>query len=85
MKTKWKVDNGTVARPNRFVRDEDEQIVAYCEGPLSQARIHAHLIAAAPDMLEALKHLVEMHESNRLTPLAFVQARAIIAKAERMD
>ena len=42
--------------PDRFVR-ASSGIVAYCEGPIDEARANARLIAAAPDLLEALQGL----------------------------
>lgn len=51
-------------------------------GQVNDVKDNARLIAAAPCMLKTLKHLVEMHETHRLTPLAFAHARAAIAKAE---
>lgn len=45
---------------------------------------NARLIAAAPELLEALRGLLLLHQSHpgQLEPLAVEEARAAIAKAE---
>ena len=60
---------------NRFEKELAEQSAIY-------AKEIMRLKAERDTLLEALKHLIEIHETHRLTPLAFIQARAAIAKAQ---
>ena len=49
-----------------------------------ECKANARLIAAAPDLLEALKNLLWQHDNNagQLCGMALQDARAAIAKAE---
>lgn len=40
---------------DRFVKQVNGQVIAYCDGPLDIAKANAAFIAAAPELLEALK------------------------------
>jgi len=42
----------------------------------------AHLIAAAPDLLEACRHLVALIDPHDVTPEFLVECHAVITKAE---
>lgn len=71
-----------------------EQDVAVINGPheSSNYRANAHLIAAAPEMLEALENIIAAHEASTygdsdanldlLFDGGFLIARAAIAKAK---
>jgi len=53
----------------------------------SQELANAHLIAAAPEMLAALEHLIEAFHGNRTIPIRpnWDMARAAIAKAKGLN
>jgi hypothetical protein len=48
----------------------------------SEAEANAYLIAAAPNLLAALRELADAIDENRVTIGAVNEARALIAKAE---
>lgn len=61
IKGEWRVnDSGQAAKHYReFVIDQDDEIVAICMGDnREEAEANAKLIAASPDLLEALTKLV---------------------------
>jgi hypothetical protein len=49
--------------------------------PIEEAHANARLIAAAPDLLEALKAILEDMDSEHGTDYDYAKARAAIAKA----
>lgn len=52
----WVFGDPSAKVPNRFVRDNQGDVVAYASAnDIRQAQQDAHLIAAAPAMYEALK------------------------------
>jgi len=62
---------------------EGLKLVASTWGP--QAKVNAHLIAAAPDLLAALKRLVDIFDDDLIAienPSSMDAARAAIGKAE---
>lgn len=67
----------------------DNDVIAHCWG--IQERNNSRLIAAAPDLLEALKKILKAHETDnngavmgeaRLCEYFAKMARSVIAKAE---
>lgn len=68
----WKVHNGyRVYSPSRLVGEDGQQYfeVAICgtdfkSGSLGETEANACLIAASPDLLSALKDMVEMFEAH---------------------
>ena len=71
------------------VRGQEGEFVANCEchrGRLATDRANARLIAAAPDLLEALGWMVETFNAKEIDPMAafatIEKARAAIAKAK---
>ena len=81
----WKIKNG-----KNYYHIHGDQEVALVENWMNETpRANARLIAAAPDMLEALRYAVEYLEANpddddEYTPVRdrLHAARAAIAKAE---
>jgi len=53
----------------------------YCDSPWLSSEADARLIAAAPDLLEALKKMLDVWEHGGLKPYPIAKARAAIAKA----
>ena len=51
--------------------------------PSPMGDANARLIAAAPDLLKALKHLVRWHDQLSRTDIAM--AESVIAKVERLE
>lgn len=95
--SKSAVQNVATAKPVACVHGEwgDAPDLIYGEIPAEQVEANARLIAAAPDLLEALRHFSEMETSRaalchlgltdeehcvRCGPI--LRARAAIAKAE---
>jgi hypothetical protein len=70
----------------RQVRDEAlELVVAVCPGPASKADANARLIAAAPEMLAALRSVLDAARVAHLDGEWLDSARAAIAKATGGD
>jgi hypothetical protein len=66
-----------------FVVACDFQVALLCDGNNSQINANAHLLAAAPDMLDALKNIEEsLTADGGNYPLLLPEIRAAIAKAE---
>ena len=68
-----------------IVQPETDWPIAILEAPTSDPDAHAanaRLIAAAPDMLEALKALRDKVEDCDISPALFAACDAAIAKAE---
>ena len=77
MKTKWFNPNNA-----NHITDEDSIVIAsmhYAGHTSDEVRAHARLIAAAPELLEALQALLEDQRDASLPVLE--KARAAIAKA----
>ena len=53
--TKWRTLTSGQRMRERFVRDREGEVIAYCDLAIDQAQVNAVLIAAAPDMLAALQ------------------------------
>lgn len=70
--------NVLVARVSRFT---DIFRPAYQPSPQTESEANARLIAAAPDLLEALQTLTELCDERGLYPLNIEDARNAIAKA----
>lgn len=84
----WQHGEPTFAVPDRFVRTADGQVIAYCDGPLDVAKANAKVIAALPELLEALR-TIEAHcehawveGPNNVRVLLLGAAQAAITKAE---
>lgn len=85
-KGSWHVDR-IAAGPSFYVIGNDGEDIARVRGGELQSHPNAHLIAAAPELLRELKHLVSLMEpvehSVSIPGLATLNgARAAIAKAE---
>lgn len=65
-------------------KDVDKVIarITTADSPSGSNRANAQLIAAAPDMLEALKQMVQEMELSEWDCPAMIRAKAAIAKAE---
>jgi hypothetical protein len=78
-------------RPHVYKDDPSKHSYCHASGDLPITAADAHLIAAAPEMLEALQHMavtfqkqamsVRIDEQRSLWQALEVQARAAIAKA----
>ena len=77
----WKateVANGFTVEGARYIAD----VHKWTDGPDSEAAANARLIAAAPEMLEALRHiLADFEECEEASPEAVREAKAAIARA----
>jgi len=77
---KWIIDDSSMGRASRVV-SEDGLIIAECWNADQEA--NAHLIASAPDLLEACKmFLTLVTEQQLFSGAALVKAKEAIAKAE---
>jgi hypothetical protein len=69
-----------------FVVACDFQVALLCDGNNSEINANAHLIAAAPDMLAALRGILDDAKAYGMADSAFsgslIEAAAAIAKAE---
>lgn len=76
----WVAGKNNLAVNFRFVTDKKGDIVAYCEKPKEEAINNCRLIAAAPDMLNALLMVNSCFapDDNDITAQ---KVRAAIAKA----
>jgi hypothetical protein len=63
---------------------DDGVTIESCEGPVAFRVIDcsAHVIAAAPELLAALRYMVENAEADGWSSLMLSDAKAAIAKAE---
>jgi hypothetical protein len=63
---------------------DDGVTIESCEGPVAFRVIDcsAHVIAAAPELLAALRYMVENAEADGWSSLMLGDAKAAIAKAE---
>ena len=87
---KWRVTEGTM-HPHRRIFSEDENI-GYVVDHTATAEANANLIAAAPELLEALENLLQQLRFSRLPKIdvkkdyslmvALEFAKTTIAKAE---
>jgi hypothetical protein len=80
----WKTSG---VNPHRIIAVEGRSVgleICATKGFLAEYReqslANAQLIAAAPDLLAALKHLVHWHD--QLSPADIAKAESVIAKAE---
>lgn len=64
------------------VRDNDGGVVCLCKASKGNKVANAYLISGAPDMLEALKHILHRYSYDGSSEdAAIIQARAAIKKA----
>jgi hypothetical protein len=61
------------------------KLVASIHTPISNRSYDAEVIAAAPDLLEALKNLLESHYNGNVINADCRDAEAAIAKAEGLN
>lgn len=85
----WRHGVEGFATPWRFVRDADDNVVAWIEGSYEKAMRRGPLVAAAPELLAACKAFVDYYTPDKEHMLGNGQARkslvamrAAIAKAE---
>lgn len=80
----WRVINSDMVVGHEGQLVADCERTPHCERPASptvEAMANAHLIAAAPELLEALKNLLYKPMAERTIDAA----KRAIAKAERME
>ena len=81
----WKLQTETPRRPASVI-DTSDQIVAEVFGYSRDSRkANARLIAAAPEMLEALRHALDYVTDSELQVDVEATIRTAIAKAEGRD
>lgn len=87
----WEVREGDLRTNGRgeFIEiSVEEKVITSIEesedvqGVSDEERANAHLIASAPDLLEACKNLIERYECDNFTSVPIKQAKQAIAKAE---
>lgn len=79
----WSSWNGEINGIGRNAHNHDEGLIAKMpnmSSPKQQA--NAHLISAAPDLLEACKKLIMYHHQNTLCSIDFQRIEQAIHKAE---
>ena len=71
----WKIEEGCFVSAEGFVIAR----IIGCDSKKNES--NARLIAAAPELLEALESMLENWESGGISPYPIKQARAAISKA----
>lgn len=77
----WTAEKGATVCGSHLVRAASGEVVAECGG-LNHA-VHARLISAAPELLQALERMVGIAEGRVRITGGLEQAKAAIAKAKR--
>jgi hypothetical protein len=79
----WKIEEN-LDQGNIDIRSDDiyRFYIAEVWGGMDAHKANAHLIAAAPDLLEALEALVKQAEGHKAVGVYWDEARAAIAKAK---